>query len=194
MNSRPGSIIAELKTHAQILLGLVGLMWGLEIINQLFFRNSLDRFGIIPRTGIGLRGILLAPWLHADFAHLLANTLPFLSLGWLVMAGGISDFFMVTVITMLVSGAGVWLFAASHTVTVGASGLIFGYLGYLLTRGYFDRRWGSLLFALFVFFLYGGLIWGVLPLVPGVSWQGHLFGFIGGIIAARFLANKRSSF
>jgi membrane associated rhomboid family serine protease len=181
-------ITEELATHAQILGLLIGLMWLLEVLNLSIFRNSLEQFGIVPRSWIGLRGILFSPFLHANLLHLLANTVPFLVLGWLVMVGGIRDFCVVSLFSIGVSGAGVWLFAAANTVTVGASGVIFGYLGYLLSRGWFERRVGSLLISLIILFFYGGLIWGVLPLVPGVSWQGHLFGFLGGIMAARYLA------
>lgn len=188
-------ITEELITHVQILGLLVGLMWLLEVLNLLIFHNSLEQFGIIPRSLIGLRGILFSPFLHANFLHLLANTFPFLILGWLVMVGGISNFFIVSLFAMIVSGVGVWLFATSNTVTVGASGVIFGYLGYLLSRGWFERKLGSLFFSLIILFVYGGLIWGLLPLVPGVSWQGHLFGFLGGIIAARSLSqtSRKSS-
>jgi membrane associated rhomboid family serine protease len=91
---------------------------------------------------------------------------------------------------MLVSGLGVWLFGASG-VHVGASGLIFGYLGFLLLRGYFERNFPSILLSLIVGFLYGGAIWGVLPTQPGISWEGHLFGFIGGVLAARLLARRK---
>lgn len=190
-NSELRGMTDELITHAQILGGLVAIMWGLEILNQFFLGNTLESFGIIPRNLIGLRGIIFAPFLHANFAHLLANTLPFLGLGWLVMIRRISDFFTVSLITMLVSGLGVWLFAGANTLTVGASGVIFGYLGYLLTRGWFERKLASIIFSLIVLLVYGGLVWGVLPLVPGVSWQGHLFGFLGGILSARLLAKAR---
>jgi membrane associated rhomboid family serine protease len=185
-------IADELITQAQILGGLVAIMWGLEILNQFFFRNTLESFGIIPRTLVGLRGILFAPFLHANFAHLLANTLPFLGLGWLVMLRRISDFFTVSWITILVSGLGVWLFAGANTITVGASGVIFGYLGYLLARGWFERKPGSIIFSLIVLFVYGGLVWGVLPLAPGVSWQGHLFGLLGGVLSARLLTRTKN--
>jgi membrane associated rhomboid family serine protease len=101
-----------------------------------------------------------------------------------------SDFFIVTAITMVVSGLGVWLIG-SPGLHIGASGLVFGYLGFLLLRGYFQRNIPSILLSLIVGFLYGGAIWGVLPTVPGVSWEGHLFGFIGGIIAARLLSQRK---
>jgi membrane associated rhomboid family serine protease len=104
-----------------------------------------------------------------------------------------SDFFVVTIITMLVSGLGVWLTAPAYSIHIGASGVIFGYFGFLLLRGYFERSFAAILFSLIVGLLYGGLIWGVLPLQYGISWQGHLFGFIGGALAARLLAQSKRS-
>lgn len=186
-----GAIAQEFKTQVLILGGLVAIFWGLEIVDSSFLRGSLDLYGIRPRSFIGLRGILFAPFLHGSFAHLAANTAPFLTLGWLVMLREMSDFFVVTIITMLVSGIGVWLTAPAYSIHIGASGLIFGYFGFLLLRGYFERSFAAILFSLIVGLLYGGIIWGVLPLQYGISWQGHLFGFIGGAIAARLLARPK---
>ncbi len=184
------SLARELKTQGSILGGFVGTMWAIQFVNLLVFRQTLNLYGIIPRQVIGLRGILFAPFLHAGLGHLIANTIPFVILGWFVMLQETSDFFAVTAITMVVSGLGVWLFGASG-VHVGASALIFGYLGFLLLRGYFERNFPSILLSLVVGFLYGGAIWGVLPTQPGISWEGHLFGFIGGVIAARLLARRK---
>ena len=185
------AIAQEFKTQVLILGGLVAIFWGLEIVDSSFLRGTLDLYGIRPRSLIGLRGILFAPFLHGSFAHLAANTVPFLTLGWLVMLRKMSDFFVVTIITMLVSGIGVWLTAPAYSIHIGASGLIFGYFGFLLLRGYFERSFAAILFSLIVGLLYGGIIWGVLPLQYGISWQGHLFGFIGGAIAARLLARPK---
>ncbi|EDX75426.1 peptidase, S54 (rhomboid) family [Coleofasciculus chthonoplastes PCC 7420] len=184
------ALAREVKTQATILGGLVAVMWGLELIDLIIFQGVLDSYGILPRTIIGLRGILFAPFLHGGLPHLIANTVPFLTLGWFVMLQKTSDFFIVTAITMVVSGLGVWLIG-SPGVHIGASGLVFGYLGFLLLRGYFQRNIPSILLSLIVGFLYGGAIWGVLPTVPGVSWEGHLFGFIGGIVAARLLSQPK---
>lgn len=187
------AIARELKTQILILGGCVGLFWFLEIVDS-YLGGRLDVYGIIPRNAIGLRGILFSPFLHGGFAHLSANTVPFLVLGWLIMLRETSDFFVVTIISMLVGGLGVWLFAPPYSIHIGASGVIFGYFGFLLLRGYFERSFAAILFSLIVGSLYGGIIWGVLPGQPGISWQGHLFGFIGGAIAARLLArNKRSN-
>jgi len=113
----------EIKTQAIILATFVAIFWLLEILDQFVFRGSLDYFGIIPHQVIGLRGILFAPFLHGDFSHLIANTVPFLILGWLVMLQETSDFFIVTGLTMLVGGLGVWLFAAPGSIHIGASKL-----------------------------------------------------------------------
>lgn len=182
------AIARELKTQIFVLGGFIAIIWAVELIDSLFLGGALDLYGIRPRSFIGLRGILFAPFLHGDFAHVAANTLPFLTLGWLIMLRQTSDFFVVTAITMLVSGLGVWLAAPANSIHIGASGLIFGYFGFLLLRGYFERSFAAILFSLIVGLLYGGIIWGVLPLQYGISWQGHLFGFIGGALAARILA------
>ena len=184
----------EIKTQAIILATFVAIFWLLEILDQFVFRGSLDIFGIIPHQVIGLRGILFAPFLHGDFPHLIANTVPFLILGWLVMLQETSDFFVVTGLTMLVGGLGVWLFAAPGSIHIGASILIFGYLGFLLLRGYFQRNIPSILLSILVFLLYGGTIWGVLPSRPGISWQGHLFGFLGGVLAAKLIATEKKHY
>ncbi|MFM7876386.1 MAG: rhomboid family intramembrane serine protease [Microcystis panniformis] len=184
----------EIKTQAIILATFVAIFWLLEILDQFVFRGSLDYFGIIPHQVIGLRGILFAPFLHGDFPHLIANTVPFLILGWLVMLQETSDFFIVTGLTMLVGGLGVWLFAVPGSIHIGASILIFGYLGFLLLRGYFQRNIPSILLSILVFLLYGGTIWGVLPSRPGISWQGHLFGFLGGVLAAKLIATEKKHY
>ncbi|NCQ94746.1 MAG: rhomboid family intramembrane serine protease [Microcystis wesenbergii Mw_QC_S_20081001_S30D] len=184
----------EIKTQAIILATFVAIFWLLEILDQFVFRGSLDYFGIIPHQVIGLRGILFAPFLHGDFPHLIANTVPFLILGWLVMLQETSDFFIVTGLTMLVGGLGVWLFASPGSIHIGASILIFGYLGFLLLRGYFQRNIPSILLSILVFLLYGGTIWGVLPSRPGISWQGHLFGFLGGVLAAKLIATEKKHY
>lgn len=185
-------LVGEVKAQVAILGTFVGLMWALEILD-LFLGGALNRFGIRPHSLIGLRGILVAPFLHSNLLHLIANTVPFLILGWFVMLRRTSDFWPVTIMVMLISGLGTWLFGSPSSIHIGASGLVFGYLGFLLSRGYFERRFDSILMSLTVGILYGGMIWGVLPTRIGISWQGHLFGFIGGIIAAWMLSRPRSS-
>ena len=189
VHQETNALARELKTQGTILGGFVATIWVLEVVD-IFLGGALNRYGILPRNLIGLRGILFAPFLHGNFAHLIANTIPFLTLGWFVMLRETSDFFVVTGITMLVSGLGVWLFGSAG-LHIGASGVVFGYLGFLLARGYFERNIPSILLSVIVGFLYGGAIWGVLPTQPGVSWEGHLFGFVGGVIAASFLSQRK---
>jgi membrane associated rhomboid family serine protease len=183
---------STVATQVKIIGGLLTLMWALELIDQVLLRHRLDRFGIVPRTQMGLRGILLAPLLHGTWQHLSANTLPFAVLGWLTLLQGVPEFTLVTAMIWLVSGFGVWLFAASHTLHIGASGIIFGYFGFLLSQSYFERDLLSAAVAVVVALLYGPLIWGILPSRRrGISWQGHLFGFVGGILTARYLPELR---
>ncbi|HEY9675346.1 MAG TPA: rhomboid family intramembrane serine protease [Waterburya sp.] len=186
------ALARELKTQGKILGGFIGQIWAIGIID-LVVGGALNTYGIWPHHFIGLRGIFFAPFLHGSLGHLIANSIPFIVLGWFVMLRETSDFFVVTAITMLVSGLGTWVFGSPNSIHIGASGLIFGYLGFLLLRGYFERNFPSILLSLVVGFLYGGTIWGVLPTQVGISWQGHLFGFIGGVIAARLLSRKKLS-
>ena len=183
---RPRSLIGTIKDHAVLLFSLLGVMWAVEILDLLPFIH-LDRFGIRPRSAAGLAGIVCAPFLHAGFGHLIANSLPFVMLGGIVLLGGRRVFWRVTLFVTLAGGLGVWLFAGRFTNHVGASGLIFGYLGFLLARGYFEKSMPWMLAACAILIAYGGLLFGVLPIHAGISWQGHLFGLLAGIGAARLL-------
>lgn len=184
----------EFKTQALILTVFVGIFWVVEIVDRFLFQNQLDQFGIRPHSLIGLRGILFAPFLHGGFPHLIANTIPFMILGWLVMVQETSDFWIVTALTMVVGGLGVWVFAAPTSVHIGASILIFGYLGFLLLRGYFQRNLPSIAISLLALFLYGGTLVSIFPTQQGISWQGHLFGFLGGVLAAKLIATEKKSY
>ena len=177
-------LLNSVKAHALTLFGLLAVMWMIEGLDWLLPFFDPDQYGIRPRSTQGLLGILAAPFLHGDFAHLAANSLPFLILGGLVMLGERGVFWSVTIFVIVVGGFAVWLIAPAHTVHIGASGLIFGYLGFLLSRGFFERSPTWILVALGLLLLYGGMIFGVLPGQRGVSWQSHLFGFVAGIIAA----------
>jgi membrane associated rhomboid family serine protease len=184
-------LVVEAKSHAKILGGFVGVLWLIQIVNTLIFQGNLARFGIEPRSFAGLWGILFAPFIHANFAHLIANTIPLAVLGWFVMLRQKRDLVTVSVLSGLVGGLGVWLTAPAFSVTVGASILIFGYLGYLLFRGIFERRFWPIVGSVVTFFLFGSALHGIVPGAIGVSWQGHLFGLIGGIIAARMLMQRQ---
>jgi membrane associated rhomboid family serine protease len=181
------STVEELKT----LLTVVGIFWIVEIIDFTIFKGKLDNFGIKPHNLVGLRGIIFAPFLHGGFGHLIANTIPFLTLGWLTMIQETSDFYVVSLVTAIVGGIGVWLFGGLGTTHIGASILIYGYLGFLLLRGYFQKNIPSILLSVIVFIIYGSLIFGVFPSRVGISWQGHLFGFVGGAIAAFAIAKEK---
>ena len=141
--------------------------------------------GIEPREFDGLDGVLFAPLLHGDWAHLAANTVPFLVFGFLAMAGGIRQFVAVTATIWLVGGLGVWLLGPADTNHIGASGLIFGWLVFLLSRGFYTRSAAQIALAVVLFLIWGGVLWGLLPGDPNVSWQGHLFGALAGLLAAR---------
>ena len=176
-----------LKSQITVLGLFIAAFWIVEVIDW-FMNGALEQHGIVPRTVSGLYGILYAPFLHGDFTHLISNTVPFAVLGWFVLLQGFWRFFGVYLITSVVSGLGTWLIGNSHSVHIGASGVIFGFLGYLLLGAVFRRSLKSILFSLLAGVLYGGCIFGVLPGTPGVSWEGHLFGFLGGILAAKLLA------
>lgn len=176
-------MVTQLKDNLLLVLGVVALLWAVEAVN-LTTGHTLNTWGILPRTLTGLRGIPLSPFLHANLSHLLVNTLPFLVLGGLVCLQGRRQFLGVSLFIIVTGGAAVWLFGrmAYH---IGASGLIFGYFGYLVARGWYERSIRSILIALVTLFLYGGLVWGVLPTNTYISWEGHLFGLLAGIVAAR---------
>jgi membrane associated rhomboid family serine protease len=175
---------------AGTMVSFTAVLWVLEFYDQLTGQR-LDQDGIVPRTTTGLEGILWAPLLHGGWAHLIANTLPFLIFGFLVLANGIGRFVAVTAIVWLLGGLGVWLTAADNSVTIGMSGVIFGWLTYLLVRGFFARSAAQIVLAVVVFLLWGGILLGVLPGQEGVSWQGHLFGALAGVLAAWLVAPRR---
>lgn len=183
-------LVSELVVQGKVLGGFVGLLWLIQIVNAVVFQGALVVFGIHPRSIAGLLGILFAPFLHAGFAHLIANTLPLVVLGAFVMLRRKRDLAYVSLLSAVVGGLGTWLIAPAASVHVGASILIFGYLGFLLFRGIFERRLWPILGSIAVFFLYGGALFGVLPGQAGISWQGHLFGLLGGILAARLLRSE----
>jgi membrane associated rhomboid family serine protease len=175
-----------------VLGGFVGLLWAIHIVNAVFFGGGLIALGVHPRSFWGLFGILFAPLLHASFAHLTANTVPLVVLGALIMQRKKRDFLTVSVLSALIGGLGIWLIAPAASVHIGASILVFGYLGYMLFRGYFERRLWPMAGSVLVLLLYGGALFGVLPGKAGISWQGHLFGLLGGILAARLISKPAS--
>jgi membrane associated rhomboid family serine protease len=170
-----------------LMLVFTGVLYIAEFADQLTALR-LDDDGIVPRTLDGLDGILWAPLLHAGWPHLLANTVPFLVFGFLAMAGGFRQFVVVTAMIWLLGGLGVWLIGPANTSTIGASGLIFGWLVFLLARGFFARSGRQILLAVALFVIWGGILFGILPGQAGISWQAHLFGAVAGLLAARLVA------
>jgi len=175
--------IPEWLRPVVVVCTFAALMWVVEIID-LIPGTNLDRWGIRPREIGGLIGIVTMPLLHDGFGHLISNTIPFVIMGSLIAASGLARYALVTLIITAVAGVGTWLTGPGHSLHLGASALVFGYLTYLLARGFFERKPGYILMGLVVLFLYGGVLWGVLPR-PGISWQGHVFGALGGVVAAR---------
>ncbi|MFH0242937.1 rhomboid family intramembrane serine protease [Streptomyces sp. HK10] len=161
----------------------VALLWLLEAVD-VATGNSLDPYGISPRETDELADVVPAAFLHFGWDHVAANSLPLLVLGFLAAVRGIGRFLAVCLTIVVVSGLGVWLTAPENSLTAGASGVVFGLFGYLLVRGFVDRDALDITVGVTVVLLYGSILWGVLPTAQGVSWQGHLFGLIGGVLAA----------
>lgn len=184
------TVAERLKPQMKLLGGALALMWAVFVVSALS-GGALLSLGVIPRTSVGLRGILFAPFLHGGLAHILANSLSFFMLGWLVMLRDSRHFLPVTVFAMVGSGLIAWLLGASGSVHIGASGVIFGYLGFLILSGWYARSLASVLLSLLVIVLWGGMVLGVMPGRAGISWQAHFGGFIGGVLAARMFRAQR---
>jgi membrane associated rhomboid family serine protease len=165
---------------------VVPVLFGIELLDYWLANDLVRQGGIRPRHVGGLDGVVFAPLLHVSFTHLYGNSVPLILLGTFVLAAGARPFIASTLFIMVFSGLGVWLVGDPNSVVVGASAVIFGYLGLLLARGFIERRWWHLWVALVAGLLYGWQITGLLPgaVDPRVSWEGHLFGFVGGMVAA----------
>ncbi len=181
---------AEDRLRGLVFVGvMVATMWVVEAVDAAV-NGSLDRQGIVPRASGGLDGVVFAPFLHGSWSHLIGNTVPFLVLGALIALSGLARVALVTAIVAVVGGLGVWLLGPANTVHIGASGLVFGYAGYLVARGIFSRSLLHLATGALVAAVWGTtLLSGLVP-QDGISWQGHLFGALGGIVAARVLAPR----
>lgn len=167
--------------------GFLALIWAVFIL-QLFF-PWLQGFGIHPLDINGLPMIFTSPLLHANLEHIISNSLPGALFAYLIGYSGKRVFWEVTTFVLLIGGLGTWVFGGIGTNHIGASGLVYGWLAYLLVRGFFNRSIGQILTGLILGFFYSGLIWGVLPGTEGVSWQAHLFGAIGGIVAGMIITS-----
>jgi membrane associated rhomboid family serine protease len=179
------------------IVSFVMLLYLIELVNQLD-KHRLDINGIRPLETDGLWGIIFAPLLHASWQHLMANTVPALVLGFLVTLAGLSRFVLATAIVWIVGGLGTWLIGnvgspCGETDHIGASGIIFGWLTFLLVFGFFTRSFWQISIGILVLFFYGGILWGAVPVLNvcgGVSWQAHLCGGIAGILAAYLLSSQ----
>lgn len=168
---------------------LLATIWAIEVVNVISGYALNQLFGLRPRSLGGLDGILFMPFLHGSLGHTVTNTAPLLILGGLLAATAQRLVLPASIIIVALGGLGVWLFGAT-ALHVGASGLIFGWFGFLLTRGVMERQLVPLLAATGVAFLYGTMLWGVLPGQPGISWEAHLFGAAAGIFAGYALRNR----
>lgn len=180
------------KAAAGLMLGWVALLWLLEVVDVIS-GHALDGFGIVPRTASELVDVLPASFIHFGFAHLAANSVPLLVLGFLAALAGIRRFAAVCALVIVADGLGVWLISPSGTNTAGASGLVFGLFGFLLVTGFVERRPLGVLIGLLVAAIWGGsILAGLAPTQSGVSWQGHLVGLVAGVAAA-FLLRRRTA-
>lgn len=181
----------RVKAAAGLMAGWVVLLWVLEAVD-LLTGHALDPYGISPREAAELRDIVPAAFLHFGFGHLAANTVPLLVFGFLAAVDGIRRFLAVAAMIVIVDGLGVWLVAPAHSNTLGASGLIFGLFGYLVVRGFVDRKALDIGVGLALFLIWGStILLGLSPTQTDVSWQGHLFGLVAGVAAAFVFRRRR---
>jgi membrane associated rhomboid family serine protease len=187
-----GEMVVAVKRGAVPIVGGLGAIWTVSVANWVAFGGALNTFGVQPWSISSVWHVFTAPFLHGDLAHLLANTTGFLMLAPLTMLRKRMDFYVVTVAGMLSSGLMSWVFGGIGTTHIGVSGVIFAYLGFLMARGIFQRSWGTLALSAFIFWMFSGLLWGLFPVLAGVgiSWQGHLGGFLGGVLVARLLGSR----
>lgn len=179
----PASRQPRALVAAEVIAGFVALLYVIELVDTLM-GHRLDGGGVRPREADGLDGIVFAPLLHVGWTHLVANTVPLLVFGFLILLAGVARWLAVTAVVWVVGGTGTWLTGQPHSLHLGASVLAFGWLVYLLLRGVFARDAAQVALGVILLLVYGGVLWSVLPGQPGISWQGHLFGAVGGAVAA----------
>ena len=185
------ALVSPAGRAAIVMAAVVALLWLMEILDTLL-GHALDALALDPRVLTSLPEVFTAPLVHFGFAHLAANTVPLFVLGFLVALRGLGRFALVSLIVVGIGGALTWLTESPGAVG-GASGVVFGYFGFLLARGIFDRRLVDILIGVAVFLVYGGMLWGILPTQPFISWKGHLFGLVAGVFAAWWLRRGRTA-
>jgi membrane associated rhomboid family serine protease len=184
---QPNSWTASLIT----MVGIAAVLWVIQIVNAAN-NYSLDRFGLRPRRLDGLWGVVTEPFLHANYGHLFSNTIPLIGIGWVLLLSGIRTWLTVSGLVLVVGGLATWLVAPSGLI-VGASGLVFGWLGYLIARAYFSRKLRWIFVAVVVLVFFGTLLNGLLPSFnSNVSWQAHVCGFAAGVAAGAVLHPRRA--
>ena len=157
-------------------------MW-IVFLTGVILNLNMDRLGILPRHLSGLIGIVTGPFIHAGFSHIISNTIPLVILGWIIFFFYPKSAYRSFALIYLLTDSLVWLFAR-EVYHIGASGIVYGFVSFLFFSGIFRRDNKSVALALLVTFLYGGIVWGVLPGQKGISWESHLFGAIAGVFAA----------
>jgi membrane associated rhomboid family serine protease len=188
---RNGISLAKAVRALVFMAGFIGLLWAIQLANWAdSYRLDLS-FGIVPGAVGHLADIFTAPFLHFSWQHLEGNSVPLLVLGFLAAYRGIAKFVAVTVIAAITSGLAVWLFQSSNELTVGASGLIFGYFGYVVVRGLFDRNFVDAIVGALAAVAYAYILAVAIPGTPGVSWIGHAGGLVGGVLAGWILRTRR---
>jgi membrane associated rhomboid family serine protease len=181
------------RAAGKLMLAWVALLWLLEVVDVLS-GHALDGLGVTPRDPSDLVDVVPSAFIHFGFAHLAANTVPLLVLGFLAALAGLRRFLLVCALIVLVDGLGVWLISPAHTNTAGASGLIFGLFGFLLVSGFVERRpWGVLVGLLIAAIWGGSILSGLAPTQTGISWQGHLLGLLAGVAAAFVFRRRRAT-
>lgn len=186
-----GSLNTPLGRAAMTMAVFIAVLWIVDGVEALGHYRLVDDYGIEPRAASRLPDIFTAPFLHVSAQHVAGNSSALFGIGLVAALTGVRRLLAVTLCVIVVSGLGVWLFAPANSVTVGASGIIFGYLGYLLLRGVVDRRPVDLVITVGVAIAYGSLLPQALPGERFVSWQGHLAGFVGGLLAAWMFRRRR---